>query len=288
MLKRFENGTYRGERALFMTKDARIFECAFEDGESPLKESANLEILKTEFRWKYPLWYCSNVKCNQVTFLETARSGVWDTKDIEFIDSVIDAPKTFRRSEGIKLINVKMKNAQETLWNCKRVNINGVDAAGDYFGMNSEDVEINDLHLDGNYCFDGGKNIVVRNSTLNSKDSFWNCENVTVINSTIKGEYLAWNTKNITFINCKIISHQGLCYIKGLKMINCELIDSDLCFEFCSDIDAEIRSVVDSIKNPISGKIRVKGVNKLILDSNIIDKDKTEILIGYNDEQVQF
>ena len=280
-MKLYENGTYTGERALFMSKDASFLNCVFEDGESPLKESRNLELQDTEFRWKYPLWYCKDVKCRKVTFLETARSGVWYTNNIEFFDSDIIAPKTFRRCENVRIINVRMPNAQETIWKCKKINIDHVDATGDYFGFNSEDIEVNDLHLNGNYCFDGGKNIVVRNSTLNSKDSFWNCENVMIINSTINGEYLGWNSKNVTFVNCKITSHQGLCYMQNVKLINCELIDTDICFEFCEDVEAEINSVVDSIKNPISGHIRVKGVKELILEDDKVDVSKTEIVNTY-------
>ncbi len=286
-MKTLENGTYAGERALYMSRDVRFLHCVFEDGESPLKESSDLELFETEFRWKYPLWYCQNVKCNKVTFIETARSGVWYTKNIEFVDCDIIAPKTFRRSEAIKLINVRMPNAKETIWKCKKVYIDHVKANGDYFGFNSEDIEINDLYLDGNYCFDGGKNIVIRNSTLNSKDSFWNCENVTIINSVIDGEYLGWNSKNVTLINCKISSHQGLCYMQNVKLINCELINSDLCFEFCSDIDADINSVVDSIKNPYSGRIRARGVKELIMESDKVDISKTEIVNTYG-EKIQF
>ena len=49
-----------GERALFQEKDSHISYCTFADGESPLKESSDLEIENTLFRWKYPLWYSRN------------------------------------------------------------------------------------------------------------------------------------------------------------------------------------------------------------------------------------
>ena len=212
---------------------------------------------------------------------ETARSGIWYTKNITMNNCDIKSPKTFRRAENIVLNSCDIPNAQETFWKCQKIKLNQVTANGDYFGMNSEDIEITGLTLDGNYCFDGGKNIVIRNSTLHSKDSFWNSENVTVINSTIIGEYLAWNSKNLTFINCTIESHQGLCYIDGLKLINCKLVNTDLCFEYCSNIDAQIISHVDSIKNPYSGKIEVESVGELIIDDNFVDPKKTKINVKH-------
>ena len=279
-MKYINSMIFKGERPLFMSSDLFVNGCTFMDGESPLKESKNIELQLCEFKWKYPLWYCENIKCHNITWFETARSGVWYTKHIEVIDCNIYAPKQFRRCEDITLVNVKIPNAQETLWTSNKVKGRDVAANGDYFGMNSQDVEMDNLKLDGNYAFDGGKNIVIRDSILNSKDAFWNCENVTLINCVVNGEYLGWNSKNVTLINCKIISHQGLCYINNLKMAECELNNSDLCFEFCSNIDARINSVVDSIKNPFSGRIVVKGVRQLILENDKIDTTKTEIIIG--------
>jgi hypothetical protein len=37
--------------------------------------------------------------------------------------------------------------------------------------------------------------------------------------------------------------------------------------------------VVDSIKNPISGEIRLKGVKELIMDENIINPRDTKIIV---------
>ena len=283
-MKRYFNGRFVGERALYACFDAEIDHCIFEDGESPLKESRNLVITNSEFRWKYPIWYAKNVTCRNVTFKETARSGIWYTDGISFRDSKLLCPKTFRRAKNIELINVEMPDAKETFWGCEGIRLIGVKAKGTYFGMNSSKIEVDRLELDGDYAFDGGKDIVIRDSVLKSKDSFWNCENVTLINCEIDGEYIGWNTKNMTLINCKISSHQGFCYIDNLKLINCTFGVSDLIFELCSNIDADILNEVESIKNPISGRIRVKGVKTLIRDERIIDKRNTEILV--NNEKV--
>ena len=267
-----------GERALFKSKNIRVENSVFADGESPLKESRYIDIDQSIFKWKYPLWYCQDVKVMNSTLLETARSGIWYTHRIDIQDSIIEAPKTFRRSSHISLNNVDMPFALESFWNCQNIKLNQVRARGDYFGMNSENIVIHGLNLTGNYCFDGCKNIEVHDSKLISKDAFWNCENVTVYNSTIIGEYLAWNTKNITFVNCTIESLQGLCYIENLKLINCKLMNTTLAFEYCSHIDAEIVSHIDSVMNPISGVIQALSIGELIMDETKIDPSQTKVI----------
>ena len=278
--KIYKGQTYEGERALFMAHHALIEDVTFQNGESPLKESNNLEIIRCTFHWKYPVWYSNNVIMRNTLLEESARSGIWYTNHITLENCLINAPKTFRRSSQITLRMCQMNHANETLWSCKDVKMENVLAKGDYLLMNSENIEVNHLELDGNYFLDGAKNIVVRDSTLNSKDSFWNVENATVINCKINGEYLGWNSKNLTFINCEISSLQGLCYIKGLKLINCKLLDSSLCFEYCENIDAHIVDEIVSVINPTSGTIRAKGIKKLIINDRSRDYDhKTKIII---------
>ena len=279
--KKYLGGSYTGERALFMLKDAYLEGVTFFDGESPLKESADLEVVNCSFKWKYPMWYANNILVKDSYLDINARSGIWYTNHIAMNNCLIDAPKTFRRGSFITLNNCKLNNAAETFWSCKNITLNNVYAKGDYFMMNIDIAEISCLTLDGNYFLDGAKNVVVKDSILNSKDSFWNTENVTAINCKIIGEYLGWNSKNLTFINCEISSLQGLCYIKGLKLVNCKLTDTSLSFEYCEDIDAEVIDEVVSIKNPTSGVIKVKGVKELIIDENSKDFDK-KVKIIYN------
>ncbi len=266
-----------GERALFQGEDLLIRDSIFDDGESPLKESRNIELYGSMFKWKYPLWYSKNIYVKNCTWFEMGRSGVWYTEHMTVQDSMIEAPKNFRRCKDITLENVSLSNAQETFWSCDGIRLKQVVARGDYFGMNSKNIYIDGLDLYGNYCFDGAKNVEVHNSKLMSKDAFWNCENVVVYDSYIYGEYLGWNAKNITFINCTIESLQGLCYIENLKMVNCKLINTTLAFEY-STVEAEIDSHIDSILNPSGGKIVAKSIGKLILEKGRIDPEKTVIV----------
>ena len=267
-----------GERALYFLKDARIKNCVFQAGESPLKESRNIEIDESVFRWKYPLWYANQIRVTNTILLETARSGIWYTNDIEMQNCTIEAPKTFRRGSRITLTDCQLPLAQETLWSCREIRLKNVTARGDYFAMNSDCLEIENLYLTGNYCFDGAKNIRISNSRLVSKDSFWNTENVEIRDSYIVGEYFGWNSKNIRLVNCTIESNQGLNYMDHLEMIDCKLIHTDLAFEFVSNADVQIRSHVDSVKNPTGGRICCDSIGELIMDPDLIDPSKTEIV----------
>ncbi len=273
-----KQGLYTGERALYNSHGLRIVDGIFADGESPLKESRDIELCGSIFKWKYPLWYSDDINAENCVLLETARSGIWYTHNISMTDCVIEAPKTFRRASGIRLLRTNMPNALETLWYCEDISLTDVIACGDYFGLSSKNIYAENFTLDGNYAFDGGENIEIRNARLISKDAFWNCKNVTVYDSLIVGEYLGWNSENVTFVNCTVESNQGLCYMKNVKMENCKLINTDLAFEL-STVDADIVSEIDSVKNPISGRISAVGIKELILDKNMIDPSKTEITV---------
>ena len=278
-MKEVKEAFLTGERAMFQTRDCHISYCTFADGESPLKESSDLEIDNTLFRWKYPLWYCRNVTVRDSALFDMARAGIWYTDNISVTNTTIEAPKTFRRGKGIVLRDVDMPNAAETLWNCQDIVMERVTAKGDYFAMNSSGIRAEKFTLVGNYSFDGGKNIEIRNSKLLSKDAFWNADNVTVYDSFISGEYLGWNSKNITLVNCTIESLQGMCYIDNLVMKNCRLINTTLAFEY-SQADVEIKGYVDSVFNPKGGVIRADRIGELIMDGGKVKIDQTKIEAG--------
>lgn len=275
-MQEYKNQTFIGERALFKSSDLDFEYCTFCDGESPLKESQNLKIKESTFQWKYPLWYCQHIVINDSIFFEMARSGIWYTQHLSMKNSIVNAPKIFRRSSHISLQNVNMPNASETLWHCQNISMEEVMAKGDYFGMDCSNLDIKGLTLIGNYAFDGVKNLTMHHSKLLSKDAFWNCENITIYDSFISGEYFGWNSKNVTLVNCTIESLQGLCYMENLVMKNCRLLNTNLAFEY-STVDAEITSSIESVKNPYTGKIVAENIKELIFDDSTICQEKTLI-----------
>lgn len=266
-----------GERSLFQGNNLNIYDTIFDDGESPLKESHDISLYGSMFKWKYPLWYSKNIYTENCSWFDMARAGVWYTDNMTVKNALIEAPKNFRRCDGLVFDNVTLTNAEETLWNCKNVEMNNVTARGNYFAMNSENMKLNNFQLVGNYSFDGCKNVEIHNSKLMSKDAFWNTDNVTVYDSVISGEYLGWNAKNLTLINCTIESLQGMCYIENLVMKDCRLVNTTLAFEY-SSVDVSIIGGIDSVMNPKEGTIKADFIKELILDKDKIDPSKTTII----------
>ena len=122
------------------------------------------------------------------------------------------------------------------------------------------------------YSFQYMKNLHITNSNLDTKDAFWHSKNIIVENSVVKGEYLGWFSENLTLINCKVIGTQPLCYCKNLKLINCEMEDTDLSFEY-SDVEADIKGHIISVKNPKSGTITADSVGEIIKEDAVMKCD---------------
>ena len=285
-MNKIEQEFLTGERALFQGNNLEIYNTIFADGESPLKHSSDIELYNSMFKWKYPLWYSRNISMKNCTLFEMARAGIWYTSNVSAEDTVIEAPKNFRRADKIRLKNVTFPNAEETLWWCNDIELDNVTTKGNYFAMNSSNIKADNFTLVGNYSFDGCKNVEVANSKLISKDAFWNTDNVTVRNSFISGEYLGWNARNLTLIDCTIESLQGMCYIDNLVMKNCTLINTTLAFEY-SKVDADIKGKIDSVLNPASGTIRAEHIGELIIQKDKIDASKTNIICNNIDKETE-
>lgn len=276
-LKEIYQERLTGERALFQGQSLKVFDTIFDDGESPLKESHDIELTGSMFKWKYPLWYSRNIDAKDCEWFEMARAGVWYSDNVSIKNTMITAPKNFRRCKGVSLKDVVFSNAAETLWHCEDITLERVTAKGDYFAMNSTDIVIRNFRLEGNYSFDGARNVEIHDAVMLSKDAFWNSENVTVYDSFISGEYLGWNAKNLTLVNCTVESLQGMCYIENLVMKNCKVLNTTLAFEY-STVDVDIVGKIDSILNPSGGIIRAGDIGELKIEKNKVNPDKTTII----------
>ena len=96
-----------GERALFQGANLKIYDSIFADGESPLKESHDIELEGCMFKWKYPFWYAKNITARNCTWFEMARAGVWYT------DNITVGNYSFESLQGMCYIdNLMMKNCK--------------------------------------------------------------------------------------------------------------------------------------------------------------------------------
>ena len=279
-MKTIKNEEFGGERPLYNVHDLRLENVTIHAGESALKECTNIEAIDCRFEGKYPFWENDGFKIKNCYFSEGGRAAIWYSRNMIMEDTLVDAPKMFREMENMEVRNVTIPNALETLWMCRNVKLHKVEVdKADYLFMHSSDIDIDDYKQNGNYSFQYCKNVVIRNATIYSKDAFWNTENVTVYDSYITGEYLGWYSNNLRLINCRIGGTQALCYAHGLIMENCVMDeDADLCFEY-SDLHAEIKGHITSIKNPRSGKIVCDSVGEIILDENIKQPADCEIVV---------
>ena len=261
---------YGGERPLYKLHDARLEHVTIHLGESSIKESGNIEAYDCTFQGKYVFWECHHFLAHNCHFEESARSSLWYSKNGKLTHCLVDAPKMFRRMQGIDLHDCQFTNAQETLWDCDQVRMHNCEILNaDYLGMRTDNIRIDNLHLEGNYAFQYSKNVEIKNSLLNSKDALWDCENVTITDCEINGEYLGWYSRNLTLIRCHITGEQPLCYCENLTLVDCTFgADANLMLEY-STVKASIKGNVHSIKNPTSGSITVVGhIGELIIDEN--------------------
>lgn len=278
-MKTIKDQEFGGERPLFGEHNLKLENVTIHAGESALKECSNIEAIECTFEGKYPFWHVDGFVIKNCLFREGARAALWYSKNLVMTDTLVEAPKMFREMQNLKLENVKLPNALETLWHCDNVRLKNVEIAkADYLFMHSKDIDIDRYTQDGNYSFQYCSNVVIRNAHINSKDAFWGTENVTVYDSVIIGEYLGWHSHNLRLVNCRIGGTQALCYAHDLIMENCIMdADADLCFEY-SSVHAEIKGHITSVKNPKSGKIVADSIGEIIIDGNIKQPANCEII----------
>ena len=278
-METIKNQYFEGERPLYCRRDGlRLEGVKIGPGESSLKECANIEAVNCEFAGKYPFWECDGFTIRNCVFREGARAALWYTRGCRMYDTLVEAPKMFRRISDVYLENVKMPMAQETFWDCSDIRIRNVETSdANYIFMHSENIDIDGYTLYGNYSFQYVKNAIIRNANLQTKDAFWESENITVYDSVINGEFLAWYSKNLRLERCRIGGTQPLCYCENLGLEDCTFEpDADLAFEY-SSVQATVSGHIVSVKNPRSGFIKAGSIGEVILDENIKAPGNCEI-----------
>ena len=280
-MKKITDTEFGGERPLYCEHDLCLEGVKIHAGESALQETSGITAVRCRFEGKYPFWCCDNFTIRDCIFTVGARAALWYSRNLLMEDTIVDAPKMFREMEHLKLRNVIIDSAAETLWHCGHVEMENVRAdRADYIFMHCHDIVIRNFQLNGNYSFQWTRNVEIHDSVLDTKDAFWETDNVTVYDSRINGEFLGWHSRNLRLVRCHIGGSQPLCYAEGLVLEDCTFdADADLAFEY-SDVKATIKGHIPSIKNPKTGFIRAESCGEIILDKNIKAPGDCDIRIG--------
>lgn len=277
-MKVIEKQQFDMERALYGERGVEVLNCSFDgpaDGESALKEAADIEVKKCYFNLRYPFWHNHNLKIQDSEMTELCRAALWYSEHVEIKNTKLHGIKALRECSNIYLKDCDIISP-EFGWSVNGISMEGCRAESEYFFMRSSKINFSHVAMKGKYSFQYIEDARFENCEFDTKDAFWHGKNVVVADSTIKGEYLGWYADGLTFINCHIIGTQPLCYCKNLKLINCKMTDTDLAFEK-SQVEAELTAPVKSIKNPAMGTIKVPAVGELIMDD---ENAKGKVIIG--------
>ena len=266
-MQKIEDRTFDEERALYGSSQVEAVRCRFDgpaDGESAFKESSDIIARDCYFNLRYPFWHDTNLLIENCEMTSLCRAALWYSHYIDIRDTKMHGIKALRECSDVKISGCDIVSP-EFGWSVSRVKMTDTSCESEYFMMRSDNLKFDRMKLKGKYSFQYISDSVFTNCEFDTKDAFWHARNVLVKDCIVKGEYLAWYCENVTFENCTIIGTQPLCYCKGLKLIGCRMEGCDLSFEK-SDVEADIKSSVDSIKNPANGVIRVQSVGEIIRD----------------------
>ncbi len=272
MRKSIKDRQFDEERALYNLKNADVSDCIFAgeaDGESVLKEARDINLKNCNFSLRYPLWHVEGFTADNINFDELTRAAIWYSNHGVIKNSILGGIKAVRECSDISLKDCKV-NSQEFGWKSNGISLSDTEITSEYLFFDSRDVTFDNVKMKGKYSFQYMENLEISDSELDTKDAFWHSKNVTVRNSIVKGEYLGWFSDGLTLIDCKIIGTQPLCYCTDLKLVNCTMEDTDLAFEY-SDVEADIRGHIISVKNPKSGSITADSVGEIITEDPVME-----------------
>ena len=254
----YKDLSFDEERALYGSDDICVENCRFDgpaDGESAMKESRNVVVDGSFFNLRYPFWHVDHLKIKNSEMTKLCRAAIWYSNDIEIENTKLHGIKGLRECSGIKISGCDIVSP-EFGWSVNDIDMKDTTIESEYFMMRSTNLKFEDITMKGKYSFQYISDSQFTNCRFDTKDAFWHAKDIIVKDCYVKGEYLAWYCENVTFENCTIIGTQPLCYCKNLKLINCRMEEADLSFEK-SDVDADIKGDMISIKNPANGTIRV-------------------------------
>ena len=268
-----QNITTGQERAFYGSRNVHFKNITIdgiEQGESAFKECRNITVEESNIILKYCVWHCHNITLYKTIIDVNSRASIWYCENIEIINCKLNGVKACRNCSNLTLKDCII-NSDDFGWKTEGVKIiNCKFGSGTNPFLDSSNATVDGCEFTAKYIFQYSDNIKMTNTTIDTKDCFWHAKNVYCKNCKLVGEYLAWYSENCVFENCEINSIQPLCYCKKLKLINCTMTNCNLSFEY-SDVDADIKGHVDSIRNVLSGKVVVDSLGEYVQDEHVLE-----------------
>jgi hypothetical protein len=235
--------------------------------DSAFNESNNITIEDTYIILKYCLYNCNNV-CLFKTILDVnSRSSIWYCENIELVNCKLNSVKACRNCSNLTLKDCII-NSDNFGWKCQGIRIINCKMSGVALFLGSSTASVEGSEFNTDYIFQYSDNIKILDSTIVSRDTFWNSKNIYCKNCKFTGEFLCWYSENCVFENCHIDGDMPICYSKKIKLINCTMANCLWGFEY-SDIEADIKGHVGSIRSVLSGKIVVDSLGEYVQEGQV-------------------
>ena len=253
------------ERALYHAQNIALKRCRFEgeeDGESALKEGRDIVAENCYMDLRYPFWHCRGLAVRGGEMTERCRAALWYDRGVGLEDCALNGIKALRECRGVQMRGCAVRSP-EFGWRCRDVSVQDCGVESEYAFLESRGIRAEGLRFAGKYSFQYVRDVRIARSALRTKDAFWHAKNVTVTDSVLDGEYLGWYSERLTLIRCTIRGTQPLCYCRGLRLVDCTMEGCDLAFE-CSDVHADVRGSIDSVKNVRSGRVIADSIGEIL------------------------
>lgn len=105
-----------GERPLYAHNNLLVSCCSFVEGELPINECNNVQMMNCKFGMKYPVWYSNKLDIRETTFDTNTITGFWYCNEILLDNVHIESSKNIRRCRNVTLNKVTIPNGQERFY----------------------------------------------------------------------------------------------------------------------------------------------------------------------------
>ena len=175
---------FGGERPLFASHDLHLDNVTILAGESAIKKCSNIVATNCRFEGNYPFWHVHGFTIQNCYFAVGGRSALWYSDHLTMKDTVIDAPKMFRRDiyvDGLEsdskyvfqyVKNVEIHHAKITtkdaFWEVENVTIYDSELNGEYLGWHSKNLRLVNCHISGEQPLCYAHDLILENCTFDA------------------------------------------------------------------------------------------------------------------------